>query len=130
MKDYKHIQKEFTEQNAWGLMTSINLYNCHPDTIRSKEKIRQYTKELVELIQMKAYGKPQIVNFGEDERVAGYSLVQLIETSLISGHFANESNAVYMDIFSCKLYDPHVAAEFTKEFFKADSYTLQIQIRK
>jgi hypothetical protein len=37
--------------------------------------------------------------------------VQLIETSLISAHFANLTNTVYLDVFSCKPYDPEVVEE-------------------
>ena len=49
----------------------------------------------------------------------GYSMVQLIETSLISGHFANDTNSAYLDIFSCKGYEPAVVEEFSKAFFGA-----------
>jgi len=51
--------------------------------------------------------------------VSGFSMTQLIETSLISAHFANQSNTTYLDVFSCKTYDPKVVAEFSKKFFKA-----------
>jgi S-adenosylmethionine/arginine decarboxylase-like enzyme len=46
-------------------------------------------------------------------------MIQLIETSLISGHFANLTNSAYIDIFSCKAYDPDTVAEFTRKFFQA-----------
>lgn len=109
------------EAAPWGLLTSLDLYNCNPETIRSAEKIKQYTVELCDLIEMKRFGECQVVHFGEDERVQGYSMVQLIETSLISGHFANLTNAAYIDIFSCKAYEPHVVAQFSQEFFEAES---------
>lgn len=86
--------------------------------------IREYVHQLCELIDMKRFGECQVVHFGEDEKVAGFSMVQLIETSLISGHFANATNSAYLDIFSCKSYDPAVVAEFTKNFFKGDSVTI------
>ena len=79
---------------------------------------------------MKRFGECTVVNFGEDERVAGFSMTQLIETSLISGHFANQTNAVYLDIFSCKYYNPYEAANFAKEFFEAESYTVNYLLRK
>jgi hypothetical protein len=56
--------------------------------------------------------------------------VQLIETSLISGHFANLTNAIYIDVFSCKIYDPYQAAEFTRQFFKASDASVNICFRK
>ncbi|MDX2470377.1 MAG: S-adenosylmethionine decarboxylase [SAR324 cluster bacterium] len=115
--------------NAWGLSCTIDLKSCNPETIRSKDAIANFAKELVELIKMKAYGDPQVVHFGEDPKVSGYSLVQLIETSLISGHFAEETNAVYLDVFSCKEYDPKVAGEFAKTFFQADSVEITSTFR-
>ena len=59
----------------------------------------------------------QVVHFGEDEKVAGFSMVQLIETSLISAHFANQSNTTYLDVFSCKAYNPEVVREFSQNYF-------------
>jgi S-adenosylmethionine/arginine decarboxylase-like enzyme len=103
---------------AWGICTSVDLHDCAADRIRDPEQIEAYVVQLCELIQMKRYGACQVVHFGEG-RVAGYSMVQLIETSLISGHFANDTNSAYLDIFSCKGYDPAVVEEFSKAFFGA-----------
>jgi len=55
--------------------------------------------------------------------------VQLIETSLISGHFANITNNAYLDIFSCKYYDPSVVVEFTKNFFKSKEVKMHYILR-
>jgi len=111
------IVEQAVKSDAWGLACSFDIYNCDPDTIRSADKIRQFVAELCDLIQMKRFGDTVVVNFGEDERVAGYSMMQLIETSLISAHFANQSNTTYLDVFSCKPYDPEVVSEFAKSFF-------------
>jgi len=113
----------------WGFLTSLDLYSCNPETIRSSEKIRQYVIELCELISMKRFGECQVVHFGQEERVAGYSMVQLIETSLISGHFANLTNNAYIDIFSCKPYDPHQVGHFSKEYFRAESMEVHTTAR-
>ncbi|MBW1721343.1 MAG: S-adenosylmethionine decarboxylase [Deltaproteobacteria bacterium] len=112
------------ETAPWGLLTSLDLYDCDPDTIRDAEKIRNYVIELCDLIEMKRFGECQVVHFGKDERVQGYSMVQLIETSLISGHFANLTNAAYIDIFSCKPYEPDEVARFSKDYFKASSLSI------
>jgi S-adenosylmethionine/arginine decarboxylase-like enzyme len=100
------------------MSTSVDLHNCDPLAIRNREHITRYVTELCELIGMRRFGDCQIVHFGEG-RVAGYSMLQLIETSLISGHFANDSNAAYLDIFSCKPYDPAVVETFSRQFFGA-----------
>lgn len=67
---------------------------------------------------------------GCEPRVSGYSMTQLIETSLISGHFANESNAAYLDIFSCKFYLPYVVATFARAFFGAQEVRVTATFRR
>ena len=75
---------------------------------------------LFKLIKMKQYGKPLIPYFGEKEEFTkGFSLVQLIETSSITGHFSDYWKTAYINIFSCKKYDKEKAKKFTKDFFKA-----------
>lgn len=114
---------------AWGLLTSIDLENCQPQLIRDAEVIKQYVYQLCDLIEMKRFGECHVVHFGEDERVAGYSMFQLIETSCISAHFANETNTSYLDIFSCKEYDPAVVADFSQRYFKGGKYRMTITNR-
>lgn len=117
------------EGKAWGLSCALDLRDCDPLVIRSRERIEQYVVELCELIGMKRYGACQIIHFGEG-RVAGYSMLQLIETSLISGHFANDTNRAYLDIFSCKGYDPAIVEAFSKIFFGATSSVLTVTLRQ
>ena len=124
------IREKFINENSWGISTSIDLHLCNPASIRDSEKIRQYVIELCDRIGMKRFGECTIVNFGEDEKVAGFSMMQLIETSLISGHFANASNNAYIDIFSCKYYDPSDVAEFSCHAFEAKDYTMSFTYRK
>lgn len=124
------VIREFRETDAWGLATAVDLKKCNPETIRDADKIREFVVQLCELIDMKRFGETQVVHFGPNDRVAGFSMTQLIETSLISGHFANDTNAAYLDIFSCKEYPPEVMAEFCKDFFEAESCTMQVLFRK
>ena len=123
-------KKKFEDSNAWGLLTSLDLYNCDPEIIRDAEAIKRFVKELCVKIDMKRYGDTEVVHFGKDGRAAGFSMTQLIETSLISGHFADESNGAYLDIFSCKYYEPRDAAEFAMEFFKGSNYRMQVALRR
>ena len=82
---------------------------------------------------MKRFGKCVVVELGEDPRVSGYSMTQLIDTSLISAHFADQTGTTYLYIFSCKYYEPRAAAEFAKEFFGASTiyqaYAAQVRVR-
>jgi len=116
--------------NNWGISTQVDMKGCDPALIRSRETIQDYVISLCKLIEMKRFGDVQIIHFGEDEKVAGYSMVQFIETSLVSGHFANSTNSAYIDIFSCKTFNPALVADFTKEFFKAAECDYKVSMRK
>jgi S-adenosylmethionine decarboxylase len=121
---------EFESLGAWGLSSSVDLSNCNPKTIRDSDKIKQFVLELCDLIDMKRFGECEVVNFGEDEKVAGYSMKQFIETSMISAHFANATNTTYLDVFSCKWYEPKKVALFALIFFEATDYTIHVNLRK
>lgn len=102
----------------WGYHLMLDCSGCDEYAIRDADTIYKFTKQLVNDIDMVAYGEPQIVNFGSGNK-AGYSLVQLIETSNICGHFVNEDNTMYLDVFSCKPYDNDIVIGLVKKYFKS-----------
>jgi len=124
--DVGELRRRFEAGAAWGLETAIDLRRCDPERIGDGENIRLYAKELCDLIQMKRFGPCIAVRFGEDERVAGYSMVQLIETSLVSGHFSELDSSAYINIFSCKWYNPVDAATFTSGWFRGDTAAMKL----
>ncbi len=117
-------------EQPWGLSCSVDIYDCNPDTIRDADAIRRFVAELCTLIRMRPFGETQVVHFGQDERVAGYSMTQLIETSLISGHFANQTNSAYLDIFSCSHYEPETVASFAQQFFGGSRSVVHATVRR
>ena len=124
------VMRDALSENVWGIASSIDIYECNPDTIRNADEIKRFVVELCHLIEMKRFGETQVVHFGEDDRVAGFSMVQLIETSLISAHFANQTNTVYLDVFSCKPYNPQTAQAFAQEFFEGRRSVLNVAVRR
>lgn len=121
--------REAILKDVWGIASAIDIYDCNPLKIRDAEFIRSFVVDLCELIDMKRFGETQIVHFGEDERVAGFSMVQFIETSLISAHFANQTNTVYLDVFSCKPYDAEAARRFSQSYFEGSYSNLTVTQR-
>jgi len=117
-------------EEVWGVSSSIDIYDCDPALIRDSDHIKRFVRELCDLIEMKRFGETLVVHFGEDERVAGYSMVQLIETSLISAHFANESNTTYLDVFSCKAYDVEAVRSFSEGFFGGKRSVVSVSMRR
>jgi S-adenosylmethionine/arginine decarboxylase-like enzyme len=85
----------------WGYHLIIDASWCIKSQIRNKANIEAFARNLVKKIDMVPYGEPQVQHFGSGNK-AGYTLVQLIETSNICAHFVEETNDVYLDVFSCK----------------------------
>jgi len=118
------------EAEVWGVSSSIDLYECDLSLMQNAEAIREFVKILCDRIKMRRYGETQVVFFGDEPRVQGFSMTQLIETSLISAHFADASRAIYLDVFSCAPYNPEDAAKFAAEYFKASNYELHVVHRR
>ncbi|MBP7088636.1 MAG: S-adenosylmethionine decarboxylase [Candidatus Omnitrophica bacterium] len=117
-------------KDIFGYELVVNLYECDKSIITSKKKLQEYVDKLCKLIKMKKYGKTLLPYFGEKAvHTKGYSLVQLIETSSITGHFSDFWARAYINIFSCKSYDHLLAKEFTRKFFKAKRIKTKLLIR-
>ncbi|MBE0671663.1 MAG: S-adenosylmethionine decarboxylase [Anaerolineales bacterium] len=114
----------------WGVSSAIDLYECDLALMQNAEAIKDFVRILCDRIKMRCYGETQVVFFGDEPRVQGFSMTQLIETSLISAHFADASRAIYLDVFSCAPYDPEDAAKFAMEYFKASHYHLSVSYRR
>jgi len=105
------------DEKPWGQHLILDLGDCNAK-ICSKSAIAAFVKELVEAIDMIAYGEPVIVHFAEhSHEAAGYSLVQLIETSAITGHFSDNNRDAYLDIFSCKSFANDIAIKVVEKHF-------------
>jgi S-adenosylmethionine decarboxylase len=99
----------------WGYHLMLDCAECN-DNIKNKETIAMFVKDLVERIDMVAHGEPIIEYFGQDNK-AGYSLLQLISTSSITGHFVDEYGHIYLDVFSCKPFESETVQECVREYF-------------
>lgn len=60
-------------------------------------------------------GEPWIVNVK-----AGYTLIQVNETSSISAHFVEKTNDMYLDIFSSKPFDRHLVSAIVHSYFQPE----------
>jgi len=99
----------------------IDIENCQKDTYTNPEYLSKWVKSLVDEIEMVAYGEPNIVHFGKhDPSLAGWTVVQLIETSNIVAHFNDFDGTACIDVFSCKPFDPIKVFEHLHKWFKCN----------
>jgi len=114
---------------TWGKHLVLDAAGCSPKMIGCPTVIKNFTTDLVRRIDMKAYGDPQIVMFGSGNK-KGYTLIQLIETSNIAAHFVEENNTMYLDVFSCKDFDPSIVKEVVREYFDAQRFSSRVFLRQ
>jgi S-adenosylmethionine/arginine decarboxylase-like enzyme len=100
----------------WGQHLALDVRACDRNKVTSEAILRSWVRELVDRIGMRAYGDPIVEHFAShDSSVGGYSVVQLIETSNIVGHFVDSSGDAYIDVFSCARFDRDRVIAFVHE---------------
>ena len=112
-------------QGKYGIELILDLHGCDASRF-TRASISEYFERLCILIDMQR----EELHFWDDEGVSeedkqtsphtqGTSAVQFILTSSIVIHTLDQLKAVYINIFSCKLFDPKVAEQFSTDWFGA-----------
>ena len=116
---------------SWGQHLLLDLRGCDVEAIRDADVLRTFSRDLVEAIDMKAYGEPILAHFAEHKpEAAGWSLVQLIETSSITGHFCDLTGDAYIDVFSCKPIDVDAAVALVNEQLRPEAVRKSLVARQ
>lgn len=107
----------------YGYSTVMDLTGCDNITFH-RVHIEQFLKALCAAIDMER----EDLHFWDYEddlegynkapaHLRGVSAVQFIKTSSIVIHTLDEFGAVFIDLFSCKRYDPNILANMATEWF-------------
>ena len=99
----------------WGYHLMLDCSGC--SGINSRDNIYRFTKDLVKRIDMTAHGEPIIEYLLPGDPKQGYSMLQLITTSNLSGHFMELDGTAYFDVFSCKEFDIETVKQIVTEYF-------------
>ena len=94
---------------AWGMLAAIDLHGCERGRLQDPNSIRELVPTLIEAIGMRAHGPLMLDRFGDDE-LEGWSAMQFIETSSITIHADEVFGRCFIDVFSCRPFDPDIAA--------------------
>jgi S-adenosylmethionine/arginine decarboxylase-like enzyme len=105
-----------THMAHFGYHLMLDCSGCN-NNIADKQSIYNFVKELVQRIEMVAHGEPVIEYLLEGDPKQGYSLMQLITTSNITGHFMELDGTAYFDVFSCKSYDVEIVKAVVNQYF-------------
>jgi S-adenosylmethionine/arginine decarboxylase-like enzyme len=101
---------------AWGMLAAVDLHDCERSRLADPNCIRRFVPALVDAIGMTAHGPLLLDRFGDGE-LEGWSAMQFIETSSITLHADEVSGRLFVDVFSCRDFDPKVAAQLAVAHF-------------
>jgi S-adenosylmethionine/arginine decarboxylase-like enzyme len=115
----------------WGQHLIIDLAGGKLEAIQSADVIAKFSRDLVQAIDMKAYGEPLLAHFADHlPKAVGWTLVQLIETSSITGHFCDITGDAYLDVFSCKEFDVQTVIDLVEEVFEPENLHTTLLMRQ
>lgn len=120
----------------YGLELILDLHDCDPITF-TRKSIRKYFNELCVLIDMEK-GKLtwwDDLHTPEEEKetephLVGTSAVQFIRTSSLVVHALDLMEMIYLNIFSCKEFNPEIVIDFSTEWFRGQVLSSHIISRK
>jgi S-adenosylmethionine/arginine decarboxylase-like enzyme len=114
---------------GWGKHLILDVRGCNLFKVADPEYLRHFTKELVRIIEMIPFGEPQVVHFGDGSDKSGWTVIQLIETSNIIGHFLDHNGDLYLDVFSCKDFENQRVTDLIQQFFSPDEIKTKVIMR-
>jgi len=123
------LHSTYEESRAWGLSLHLDLHNTvyFSHSQEAAEFLQDFIIALCKFIEMKPYNRAHIEWFGKGDQ-EGYTAVQLIETSALTVHTARRN--IYLDLFSCKYYDPEKVARFCAQYLMAEDVAMKVILRK
>lgn len=124
-QEYRHIVVDGV--HYYGKHLILTARGCN-DTLLSEAAIATWMTDLVERIDMQAYGDPLVARFGEGIE-EGISAVQLIYTSAIVIHTNDQAREMYLDVFSCKGYSEYDVIAALEETFAPQTVNYQVLFR-
>lgn len=115
------------KRNVYGYELILDLHGCDASTFH-RDSLDGYFEKVCKAIKMEKCERYfwDDVGVAPDEQqtlphTKGTSAVQFILTSSIVIHTLDSLNAVYVNVFSCKEFDPATAKRISMEWFKAKS---------
>lgn len=113
------------EIKPYGFELILDLHECNPNTF-NRESLDNYFEKLckaIDMVKCERYFWDDVGVPPEEQQTSphtkGTSAVQFILTSTIVIHTLELLEAVYINIFSCKPFDPEVAKELSTSWFGA-----------
>ena len=110
-------------REPYGWELTLDMHNCDP-TVFNQTQLRLFFKTLCEKIGM-VQADLHFWDYEDDPEakrrapphLKGTSAVQFIETSSVTIHALDDLRCVYLNVFSCKSFDPEAVKTLCRDWF-------------
>jgi S-adenosylmethionine/arginine decarboxylase-like enzyme len=112
------------DRQIFGYHLRINMSGCDLDRIRDGAEVLSWVQRMVSPagIDMTEYGDLWMEHFGPEPGKIGWTVFRPITESGIVAHL-NDTGTGFIDIHSCRWFDPDKAIHITKTFFAPKKIT-------
>lgn len=114
------------KKRPYGIELILDLHGCNLEHISkdlgrfAKNNLEDFFTSICRITKMKRHGKPLWwIDTSGTPHLHGISAVQFVETSNIVCHVLPILGAVYLNIFTCKIFKPEPVIKYCKKYWKA-----------
>jgi S-adenosylmethionine/arginine decarboxylase-like enzyme len=104
------------------MLAAVDAHGCDRARLADPDNLRRFASALIDAIGMRAHGPLRLERFGHGD-LEGWSAMQFIETSSITIHADEVSCRCFVDVFSCRRFEPEVAAAVVVAHFGGKAAT-------
>ncbi|MEK7519218.1 MAG: S-adenosylmethionine decarboxylase [Patescibacteria group bacterium] len=118
------LSAEKNKKTFYGYELVLELFDCDLKRLTSKKYIQEFVDGMCKTIDMEKHGPLHAERYmGGGIWGKGFSFLQFITTSSITGHFIETDKTAFINVFSCNAFDAKKADEFAKKFFRAKRFS-------
>jgi S-adenosylmethionine decarboxylase len=117
LDDKGGVRAADTGEEHWGYHLILDCSGCN-QKVDDPPTVTAYLKEMVQALKMVAVGEPLVHQFTGGEEGRGTTGIQIITTSSFTFHSDDDADQAYIDIFSCKEFEPQTAIDLTDRYFE------------
>ena len=111
----------------YGVHLLFDGYKCSRQKLSDEEHIKQFLKQIVEVIEMTRLTEPFVLMYPSPQSPEdwGYSGFVIVAESHVSIHTYPDKGFVTIDVYSCKDFDVKKAEEFIVQSFDVGEWESQ-----
>lgn len=121
-------ERRYNSTNATALMVSIDVYNLFGGKFFDTAEIGKFARVFIKDSEIFTENAVFFVEKREEDQVILLDVADSMNS--LSGKFFLSDKVAYLDVFSCKYFEPRIAGELAINNLGGTNYRMQVAIRQ